>query len=1028
MLPDILRMKQTTTAEPYVEDPPDEPGAEMAREARVWKTYVRESDKSDKEMVDGRNNSLDVLLIFFRTVEVAQAALFSAISTAFVIESLGDLKPDPAESAAQTLLVMSQTLAAIANNRPVASPSPDALDPPAFSPSHTAVVVNILWFLSLSLSVAVSLVAMLAKEWCYKFMSSRSGPSYEQARRRQRKWNGMERWKMKKVLIYLPAMMHLALLLFALGLCLYLWDANKRVALPVIVVTVSATLVYTCATVLPAVDRFCPYSTPAIEILTDVKVVVTLVVKWIFECIDHRFKIIESSWDELQRGLPFPIPHAIGMVAIGTYCLLLAEPMDNFLTRTAAELSQGRGRLPRILAFIIALLLWACCVIIGAPCVLLVAFTIFLYFIVHQVCKSLAPGISVAIKASGHVVKFAILIIKSAIILIIKSTFLVVKAIVDLDDRLDDLYDGDARISMDTVTSQMLAWLISNCEDSRSVDTALQAIAGAQSDLPHEPLVECQILGHMLPRMEACINQNGVPPLAAKYCRSYGVLVSGFTFGVQGDRWLHSRNVPTAQAKDIHRHLMFCLDHINSAEQAGLSTDCNLLASVTTAIMPTCHWEQPYTLEGSQIEKVLKISTLLLRQQLERNTNLTPEPMLSALLESASHFLIGPWPRQGQPSPHSLLTILVARTFLLYRDTAPDIARSAAITLAATAFACNTYPGGEQPTPFHEDRETRAVDVLRHYQAHKPNKDRVRELFIFGFVRILPHLDLSDPETRLAATASYLNDFMQQEPEFYSSLDQTAIWTLPPSYSLRDQDYTPALQTLTQVATSGSPEDELRVVYTCLPLLFHRTREHDVPTLYMVALMALCQAKSRQLQDLCINITDRQPVPQDRGWGLGWADSATLLEQLCRTLINANTPVLPIATLHFEILMASVVMKPYPGLQERQNALQPLLAFRDRFPELKEASPLSLEKVSHSPENLGEDFTRSSMLHAMQCVVDFCEAGAQKVDDWRNKPDQLKDSYKPGITMIERLGGAEPGSSSEPARVEATSSEADISF
>ncbi|KAG8693066.1 hypothetical protein FRC08_009342 [Ceratobasidium sp. 394] len=64
MLPDTLRVKQNIAPEPYVDDPPDEPGAEMAREARVWKTYVRESDKLDKEMVDGRNNSLDVLLIF----------------------------------------------------------------------------------------------------------------------------------------------------------------------------------------------------------------------------------------------------------------------------------------------------------------------------------------------------------------------------------------------------------------------------------------------------------------------------------------------------------------------------------------------------------------------------------------------------------------------------------------------------------------------------------------------------------------------------------------------------------------------------------------------------------------------------------------------------------------------------------------------------------------------------------------------------------------------------------------------------
>jgi hypothetical protein len=128
-----------------------------------------------------------------------------------VIESLNDLKPDPAESSAQTLLAISQTLAAISNGQPVALPTADRLDTPAFSPPRTAVLVNLLWFLSLSLSVAVSLIAMLAKEWCYMFMSNRSGVIYEQARRRQQRWNGIERWKMTEVLTYLPAVMHLAL-------------------------------------------------------------------------------------------------------------------------------------------------------------------------------------------------------------------------------------------------------------------------------------------------------------------------------------------------------------------------------------------------------------------------------------------------------------------------------------------------------------------------------------------------------------------------------------------------------------------------------------------------------------------------------------------------------------------------------------------------------------------------------------------------------------------------------------------------
>ncbi|KAG9078613.1 hypothetical protein FS749_009337, partial [Ceratobasidium sp. UAMH 11750] len=139
------------------------------------------------------------------------AALFSAISTAFIVESLGDLKPDPAESSAQTLLLMSQKLTAIANGQPVSLPAQDESNSTEFSPSRSAVAVNVLWLLSLSLSLAISLIAMLAKEWCYKFISGRSGQIYDQARRRQEKWNGIERWKMQELLAWLPGAMHLAL-------------------------------------------------------------------------------------------------------------------------------------------------------------------------------------------------------------------------------------------------------------------------------------------------------------------------------------------------------------------------------------------------------------------------------------------------------------------------------------------------------------------------------------------------------------------------------------------------------------------------------------------------------------------------------------------------------------------------------------------------------------------------------------------------------------------------------------------------
>ncbi|KAF8601453.1 hypothetical protein BDV93DRAFT_419075, partial [Ceratobasidium sp. AG-I] len=152
----------------------------------------------------------------------------------FVLESSKNLKPDPAESTAATLLLISQTLFAM-SNQPTVVPTPIAPEPTTFAPSGSAVAVNVLWFTSLILSVSVTLIAMLAKEWAHLFMVGRTGMPMEQARKRQKRFEGMKAWKMAGVITALPTLMHLALFLFAAGLCVYLWDIHKGVAVPVVV-------------------------------------------------------------------------------------------------------------------------------------------------------------------------------------------------------------------------------------------------------------------------------------------------------------------------------------------------------------------------------------------------------------------------------------------------------------------------------------------------------------------------------------------------------------------------------------------------------------------------------------------------------------------------------------------------------------------------------------------------------------------------------------------------------------------------
>ncbi|CCO36133.1 hypothetical protein BN14_10258 [Rhizoctonia solani AG-1 IB] len=190
------------------------------------------------------------------------AALFSAVSTAFVIESYKSLKPDPAEASVEILRAMSRTLLIVANQtQPTGSQIPEPENESDFSPSWSAICVNLLWFLSLSISILVSLIAMLSKEWCSQFMSGRTGSPVAQARRRQQRWDGIVEWRMEGVLTFLPSLIHLALLLFAVGLSIFLCEIHLAIGLPVSVVTLAGAIIYILCTLAPLYKTHCPYGT-----------------------------------------------------------------------------------------------------------------------------------------------------------------------------------------------------------------------------------------------------------------------------------------------------------------------------------------------------------------------------------------------------------------------------------------------------------------------------------------------------------------------------------------------------------------------------------------------------------------------------------------------------------------------------------------------------------------------------------------------------------------------------------------------
>ncbi|KAG9123309.1 hypothetical protein FRC07_015109 [Ceratobasidium sp. 392] len=228
-------------------------GQELDDTGAIWKLYREEADEHDQELVRSKHASLDVMLLF--------AALFSAILTAFLIESKDLLQQDPADASVALLLSIAQSQYRLEHG--MTAPSDDTSLPsiPDFSPSHSARWINGIWFSSLALSLSAALIAMLSKEWLTAFLGSRPRPAHDHALLRQARMEGLERWWALHIVALLPSLLHASLLLFAVGLVIYLWTLDETVAAVLIAIIASTVLFYAVTVVLGAVYEFCPYVT-----------------------------------------------------------------------------------------------------------------------------------------------------------------------------------------------------------------------------------------------------------------------------------------------------------------------------------------------------------------------------------------------------------------------------------------------------------------------------------------------------------------------------------------------------------------------------------------------------------------------------------------------------------------------------------------------------------------------------------------------------------------------------------------------
>ncbi|KAJ7117968.1 hypothetical protein C8R43DRAFT_846988, partial [Mycena crocata] len=141
-----------------------------------------------------------------------QAGLFSAVSSAFIIQIQPELQSDP-NARTQALLEL------LVQNITGATIPPDPT-----GPATTIVIAQSFLYFSLFSTLGAALLAVLAKQWLLHYDSvGERGTIEERGLERQRKFDGIQHWKFDLVMQIFPLLLQLSLLLFAVSLSIYLW-------------------------------------------------------------------------------------------------------------------------------------------------------------------------------------------------------------------------------------------------------------------------------------------------------------------------------------------------------------------------------------------------------------------------------------------------------------------------------------------------------------------------------------------------------------------------------------------------------------------------------------------------------------------------------------------------------------------------------------------------------------------------------------------------------------------------------------
>ncbi|KAF9484143.1 hypothetical protein BDN70DRAFT_770232, partial [Pholiota conissans] len=199
----------------------------------------------DTERCSAWKEEVQTLLIF--------AGLFSAVVTAFVIESYKFLQPDPNAAVVGLLFHIASSI----NN---SSPFPPSVDPSSistpFSQTSSSVRINIFWFLSLILSLTTVLVGTVSLQWLREHQSYGGFSAKEKIAILHMRTVALEVWWVPQIFAALPVLLQAALTLFLAGLIDFVLPLGRKLTISVCIVIGLTLLFLAATTLLPTLQYF----------------------------------------------------------------------------------------------------------------------------------------------------------------------------------------------------------------------------------------------------------------------------------------------------------------------------------------------------------------------------------------------------------------------------------------------------------------------------------------------------------------------------------------------------------------------------------------------------------------------------------------------------------------------------------------------------------------------------------------------------------------------------------------------------